>query len=167
MSAGRRLRAVLVTSCIWGLAWIPVGLVVALRDWSALTAHLSMPWSWPPLEALTPAVAGRAVWGAITGAVFAGLLIARARSRTLDDLSVRGVALGGALAALAFPGGVIGGIWAAEGFQSMTLAPAIPSLLFGAVFGAGLAAGTLALARRGTAIGAPDDREVELREAAT
>ena len=167
MSAGRRWRAVLVTSGIWGIAWIPVGLVVALRDWSALSAHLSMPWSWPPLEALAPAVAGRAIWGAFTGAVFAGLLIARARSRSLNDLSVTRVALGGALAALAFPGGVIGGIWAAEGFQSMTIAPAIPSVLFGALFGAGLAAGTLTLARRGTVSGAPEDRGVELREAAT
>ena len=136
------------TSLLWALAWTPIGIVSAVDEWGQLGAHLSLEWSWPPLRFLALRVGGWTIWGAITGAVFAIALIMRARSHDLERLSIGRVALYGALAGLALPSAIL--LWTAlEGdFSADSLWYGGPLLGFVAAFGAGLAAGTLALARR-------------------
>ena len=167
MGAARRWRGVFATSLLWALAWTPIGAAFAFDEWAALGAHLSMDWSWPPLGFLAPRVGAWTIWGAATGVVFATVLLTRARSRTLEQLSLPRTALWGALAALGLPATLVGGLVVEDGFRNLTLYHALPMLGLAAAWGGGLAAGTLVLAQRGTTDVTREDPKSSINEATT
>jgi hypothetical protein len=107
------------------------------------------------------------IWGALNGALFAITLTTRGRSHALGELSMPRTALWGALAALALPGALAGIVVLQEGDGAVMWAPAMATLGLAAAAGAGLAAGTLALARRGTVDMPDEERRPEIRQAST
>ena len=93
----RKLRGILSTAAVWALVWLPIGLSLALI-------------LGPPSECLYCAphwllyqIVIWAIWGALSGALFAVILILMERRRTLAELSLRRNATWGALASLFLP----------------------------------------------------------------
>jgi hypothetical protein len=87
-----------------------------------------------------------ALWGAISGAVFALALVAAERKRSVAELSMLRVAIWGALGALGLPAG-----YSVFILMTSSVTPLISFAFLGvvsSVLGAGSAVLTLALARR-------------------
>jgi hypothetical protein len=99
--------------------------------------------------------------------LFAVTLAAKAGSRSLEDLSIRRTALWGALAALGLPVVVFGSVVVEQGLAALSPEYAVPPLGVAAALGTGLAAGTLALARRSTVSFPHAERGSDIRQAAT
>ena len=143
----RRLRGILGTALTWALVWLPLGFLVPLLRR-------------PPSECLycPPDWFGRflllwVLWGAVSGAVFAVVLMIAERSRSLLDLSLLRTASWGAIGAIALP--LLATIidvnrstyWSMN-WQFIGLVLAVSAGL-----GAVCAAATLAMVRRGRASG--------------
>ena len=92
----RALRAILVISAVWAGLWLLVGIGFALVLGRGDDIDL-VP---PPLLFFPIALT---IWGAFSGAVFAGLLAFTERNRTLESLSITRVSLWGAIASLTVP----------------------------------------------------------------
>jgi hypothetical protein len=129
----RRVRGIIGTGVTWALAWVGLGAGIG-----ALTGF--------PLGFLFRMAMNNAVAGFLAGASFAVILSIAERHHTLEDLSLRRVALWGA------SGGAL--------LSFLPLAFGIPiayllgPLVINVCIGAGMATGSVALARRG------DDRRL-------
>jgi hypothetical protein len=130
----RRLRGVIKT----GLTWA-VGCVAIMAGVTAFGGWLQIPMAqWSVFFSQIPIYA---TFGFIMGSAFAGILSLTERHKRLADLSLRRVALWGALGSLVFLGG----------FSLMFNPPNLMSWLIMASLSAGLASGSVALAQRGEA----------------
>lgn len=145
----RRLRGVLFTALTWAVGWTPFGIAWAAYAWYFLGHHLPAGTSRPPTGFLAALVLAWATFGAVSGAVFATALTLAERRRSLDELSVWRTALWGALGALALPVALMSLAVKEGGLVALPLAPVLVTVGVSAALGAGSAAGTLALARRG------------------
>jgi hypothetical protein len=106
-----------------------------------------LPGAWDVARMAASGFAFWAVWGAISGLVFASLLMLRERRHTLGALSTARVALWGALAGLTIPLIIV--FYVLTHSPSALLSP-IPLLIggFGAALGCACSLSSLALARR-------------------
>lgn len=141
----RRLRGVLITALLWAVVWGFLGglllLVVSLST-HVHAVGLSV------AQAILAVLAFFGLWGALSGGVFAIAMSVAERQRRIEDLSMRRVALWGALGGATLPaiGTVAIVITPIEG----GLPPQIAVLLaITSLLGSLCSAGTLALARRG------------------
>ena len=137
----RRARGILGTALVWCIAWLAmgsaIGLYARLRTSPAVDARF-VAWM----------AAAWALWGAVSGALFALTVLAGERRRTLAQLSVWRVATWGALGALGLPVIFLCFVWAAGG--AVTWQGVVVTLPTSAALGAACAAGTLTLAQRGS-----------------
>ena len=127
----RRLRGVLGTALTWAVGW------------SAFTVGLSLLFG-APLEYLGLLAISGAVRGSIAGGAFAVILSIAERHHTLEDLSLRRVALWG---------GIGGSVLLLTTLPIIALMGApitgvIGGLVRSAFIGAGFASGSVALAKR-------------------
>ena len=92
-----RLRGALGVSATWGAVWAAI--------FAALTVVVGVldPDSIDPGETTLRIAAIGAVYGAVSGGAFSGLLSLTERGRTLRDLSLGRAAVLGAVASAAFP----------------------------------------------------------------
>ena len=149
----RRLRAVLVFAVLWALAWAPFGALVAYvrrPPWDLIGVP---PPSGMMLDIITRGAISWAVFGAINGALFAGLLAFMERRRFVENLTLVRFSIWGALGSLLLPGVVV--------FTDILVSPssgsfAILPWVVVATLGAGCAAGTLLVARRAPALPSAD-----------
>lgn len=139
-----RIRGVLGTALTWAIVWLLVGLgvVLFLREPNCLYCNPN----WRLYFVLF-----WTLWGGISGAGFAIVLMIAERRHTFADLTVARTARWGAVGAAAVPGVVM--IWdvVASGFDSSVLADVrfpLITLAISAALGAGCAAGTLRIAKR-------------------
>jgi len=138
----RRARGVLGTALVWAMAWLVIG--------SAVGLHAGVRTPTPGAARFVAwMAAGWALWGAVSGALFALAVLALERRRTLAQLSIWRVATWGALGALALPAAFLCFVWGAGG--SVTWQGVVVTLPTSAALGAGCAASTLALAQRNSA----------------
>ena len=123
----RRVRGVLGTAFTWAVAWTGLGAGLGLL-------------AGIPFNFLIPMALNGAAAGFIAGASFAVILSIAERHRTLEDLSLRRVALWGA----------VGGLLLS--FIPMAFGVPVPYLLgplvINAGIGAGMATGSVFMARR-------------------
>jgi len=152
----RRLRGVLGTALTWGAGWGVVGLGVGGLQAVALRAAATP----IPME-LTRFVAlvtlRWAAFGLVAGTLFAlALWYAGRRAGAVGVLAPRRAAAWGALAGVVLPLALVALL--AAGGAVIPLATVLTLLVTGGAFGAGTAAGTVAIARRAPApVGAGAD----------
>jgi hypothetical protein len=144
----RRIRGIVGTALTWAAGWGILGAVV-----SALSIVASGPWDGPPVAKMVFLGAlFLATYGFIAGLVFSLVVLAAERRRTLHQLTLPRVTAWGGL------GGVL--------MAAVPVAATGPSVLTGVfllmsgLLGAGSAAASLAVARRGLPA-APAIRRVE------
>lgn len=142
----RRIRGALSVALIWALAWLPFGVVVGLwKGWVSL----------PPRHEIDLWFV--AVWtllGACAGGVFAILLAALERYRTLSELSPRRLAAWGAIGGAGLP---VAGSLLITLLTDLSLASDAPGIFaLMALLGATCAWMTLRIARRGRLRPDPD-----------
>jgi len=139
----KRLRGVVVSALIWAVIW-------GLAGASVVSSHFvrrDLRGGFEHWEVFAGATLVFALLGAFSGAVFAVVLAAFERRRTLDQLATGRVAAWGALGGMALP--LVVGIAAASELRNLEILG--PMLLFGTMMGAlgaGCSTVTLALARR-------------------
>jgi hypothetical protein len=133
MGWGRRFRAIVVVAAMWAVVWLPIGigLGVLSNDYS----KFAVAWT---------------VWGAVSGGVFAILLMLTESGRSIRELSLGRVAVWGALGCMTLPLAftalaIASGPWVFWHYDWITYA-----LILGmsAALGAVCAAGTVAAVRR-------------------
>ena len=141
-----RLRGVLGTALTWALVWLPVGVVMALIAFSArrdvICLYCPPFWDWFPFLVLR-----WTLWGAVSGGVFAIVLMIAERRRSLAELSFTRTALWGAVGSLSLPAAFI----VRDAIQAGALIEgrlAGLSVVLTAGLGAACAAGTLRIARQ-------------------
>src|SRR5258706_7012848 len=136
----RRFRGVVGAALIWALAWLPIGILLLLwRNSRNIECFYC-----PPALSVLGIWTG---WGALSGAVFATVLMVAEGRHALAELRIERVATWGALGALSAPLAIT----VAETMQSGPYSDwtfTIGVLVFSALLGAGCASGTVALARR-------------------
>ena len=137
----RRLRAVGVIAVVWGLIWLPMGIVVGVVENTREVDFLPSP-TWYSLAF--------ALWGVSSGAVFALLLMLSESGSKLSELSLVRVAVWGGVGCLSLPFVVTvldlaSGNWSYNTYDwLLTLVVLAVSALLGAI----CAAGTVAMLRR-------------------
>jgi hypothetical protein len=131
----RRLRGIIGTGLTWAIGW--TGVKVGLFGLYGLSGF--------PLRFLFPIALSGLVQGFIAGGAFAVVLSIAERRHTLEDLSLRRVALWGGV------GGVLVLLPTLPMVFSygVPLIPILGSLAVDGLMGAGFATGSVALARRG------------------
>lgn len=135
-----RLRGIIGTAILWGVAWAPLGLLWGSVFWidSQMRAR-GQPIPFPPVGGF---VIMCAAWGFVAGALLATTLSVSERRRThIESMSTRRVAILGAVAGMALPL-----VFAGAGTPQM-LTQSMVVVLAGA-FGAAISAGMLRLSRR-------------------
>ena len=133
----RRLRGVIKTGLTWAVGWAGSTTVFSVILGT-------------PLSRMVGVAFNGAIFGFIAGGTFAVILSIAERRHSLADLSLRRVALWGGIGGIALilgfaPGFLGSGI----SLQQMVTSYFIPLVLNG-LLGAGFAAGSVALARRGS-----------------
>ena len=139
----RVLRGIAKTAMAWSVAWVPLSLIpfgIGAFFGGYFTPRI-----------LVAMVVSQALAGAINGAVFATVLALRGRRRTFESLSLPWIASCGAIGGVVFPVGVRALLLSTVGIQ-MPLIGFAWALVTNAALGAGLAAISLALARRAPAL---------------
>jgi hypothetical protein len=140
-----RLRGVLGTALTWALVWLPVGVVMGLIALNArrevMCLYCPPFWDWFPLFVLS-----WTLWGAVSGGVFAIVLMIAERRRSLAELSFTRTALWGAVGSLSLPAALM----VRDAIQSGVLIERLGVLpvVLTAGLGAACAAGTLRIARQ-------------------
>ena len=145
----RRIRGVIGTALTWGAGWAAVGLGVSgLRAVALRAADVQVPidlWRFVALGTLR-----WAAFGLVAGTLFAlALWYVGRRVGSLGALAPSRAAAWGLGAGVALPLCVIALL--ATGGAAVPLVAMFPLVITSGVFGAGTAAGTVALARRGPA----------------
>jgi hypothetical protein len=143
MAFARRVRGVIVMAFVWAVAWLLVMLPLALYSSTRAPEVVHDVLAPPPsfLEIALPS----ALWGAVSGALFAGYVAFRGSRRGWTGLGIRHAVVCAVLTALAVPFLIVAVSpipWFAARFF------VVPALILALVNG-GLAAGTIALAKRG------------------
>jgi len=141
-----RLRGVLGTALTWAIVWLPVGVVMALMALNSrrevICLYCPPFWDWFPLF-----VFSWTLWGAVSGGVFAIVLMIAERRRSLAELSYTRTALWGALGSLSLPAALM----VRDAIRSGVLIEGrlgVLSVVLTAGLGAACAAGTLRIARQ-------------------
>jgi hypothetical protein len=149
----RRLRGILGTAVVWAIVWGALGAVFLAAQ--SLWEHLEHdPYRTPSYgQLLARGFLIFSIWGAVSGAVFALALALAERKRSVSDLSMRRVATWGALGGVTLP---LIGIVVMPYIGPSTWMFVAQILGATGLLGAGCAAGTLALVRRGEASAAAD-----------
>jgi hypothetical protein len=127
----RRLRGILGTGLTWAVGWVGLNAILSLA-------------AGVPLRFLAPLSVTAFFQGFIAGGAFATVLSVAERKHTLEELSLRRVALWGGI------GGMLVVLPAIPAFMSMGLGVGrlfLPLVIDGLI-GAGFASGSVALARR-------------------
>ena len=130
----RRLRGIVGTGLTWAVGW--AGVTIALNLLGGI-----------PLQFLGRIALSGAVWGFIAGGAFAVILSVAERRHTLEDLSLRRVALWGG----------IGGSLVFLSVSPFLIPLGVPfsgilvPIVTNSLIGAGFASGSVALARQGDA----------------
>ena len=143
----RRLRGVTSTALLWAATWGLVGTAAYAVLGVRWTLDLSRPLS--VSEVLPYALTGAlflTIYGLLSGAAFAGVLMLSERGRRVQDLSTRRVAAWGALGGIGILSLNAAVIYLSEGGRIPS--DMIPVLIIVGMLGAGCAAGSLVLARR-------------------
>jgi hypothetical protein len=127
----RRIRGVIATGITWSIGWCVAFLGIGL-------------FTWPTLGDLPVVAASATFFGFISGVSFALILSVAERRRTLDQLSLWRVALWGFIGTTAL----------LLLLSLLLMGPElsfrhIPVLAYDGLLGAGLASGSVALARQG------------------
>jgi hypothetical protein len=143
----RRFRAALSIALFWALVWLPLGVALGLY------AGSRPPQPYDVLGrpvALLNFVTAWTMWGALSGGVFAVVLAAAERRRTIENLSTARTAVWGALGGVALPLLliVIDMLRTPVGVRGYSWRFPLLVLAVSAALGAGCAAATLGLARR-------------------
>jgi hypothetical protein len=142
MSFARRARGVLVMALLWAFTWMLVGLAILIYD-EGPSRLIHYPRHW--LLLLIPAV-----WGAIGGAAFAGFVAVLGGRRGWNALGVGHAVAWGALSGLAAPIALTALRVILVGWLSWSEAQVPLGLaLLSVIVNGALAAGTIALAKRG------------------
>lgn len=134
-----RLRSIIVFALVWALTFLLPGIALAL-----VSVHfngLGMSTDSLPIVILKVA-AGVAVWGAVSGVLFALLTTILERGRTIDQLSAARLGLWGAIGAVLPPAGVT---LASTGISLSTVD--MVTLAVAALLGAACGFATLKIAR--------------------
>ncbi len=143
----RLVRAILVTGILWGFVWLSVGAAVGFVQYQRGGLIDLLP---PPpgfmLATITRFMLEWGLLGAINGALFAVLLAIAERGRTVATLSMRRVALWGAVGTLILPAFVL--LVGVLLFGSSGLFVKVVPMLSILVLGAGCAATMFLMARR-------------------
>jgi membrane associated rhomboid family serine protease len=137
----RRIRGLMGTALIWAMLWSLVG--AALAIYNLIREGPERPGI--ELQYIAWVAVFYGAWGAISGAMFALVLAAAERRRSLNDLSMLRFTIWGSLAAVALP------ILYILFFNGLLVVELVPSLALFAVtagLGAMCAGLTLGLARR-------------------
>ena len=143
----RRLRAILVISVTWAIPWAVLGVLFgAYRYWDyqrnptdvVVTLPSQIGWS----------VALGAIWRALSGAAFASILSIAERHSKLGELRMAHVTAWGATGSTMIPLITLGLIGASDPLMVLPLSFVAAVGAVSAALGAGLAAGTLGVARR-------------------
>lgn len=144
----RRVRGVFVTGLLWAVVWGILGCVVMLAQ--VISHPRPVEPSLSRLILLSLTFFG--VWGAVSGSVFAIALAIAERQRRIEELSMKRVALWGATGGAILP--AVGTAATVLSGAASRLQPDV-AVLFAitALLGALCASATLALARRGDALG--------------
>jgi hypothetical protein len=143
----RVLRGVLKTALTWAVVWTPFALI-SYGMATALGAEL-------PPGLLVGFFVGKALTGAVSGALFAGLLAIAGRRRTFDSITLPWIAGLGAVGGGLFPVAIRATMFAFTDIALPTSA-LLAGLATSMVLGAGCASLTLAIARRGPALPASE-----------
>lgn len=138
-----RVRALALTAALWAAAWLPAGVLVGLFEYFR-RAHAPG----TLLSYIAVAVRDWALFGAISGAVFAFLVAVAERARRLGELSVGRFVLWGVVGALAAPATILVVLLMRYDGGSVTVD--WPILAFACAWGGASAAATLVAARRPT-----------------
>jgi hypothetical protein len=125
-----------------------VGIVWGLLGRARLE-HFSSPGEFPSISFLALSALAWGVVGGIAGAAFSTLLVVRERRRSLEALSPWRVAVWGGLGGLIIPAALIGHDLLMYAHDALDVAGAMTVSALSVALGAGCAALTLALARRG------------------
>lgn len=138
----KRIRGALLMGLTWAVFWAPVGLLIGMI--LDPTGAMDEPW-----------IAVGTFPGFLGGVLFSTVFGIAARRRKLDELSIKRVAAWGAAAGLG-----LGILWFLSGDQGPNVERVwlLPLVVISSItlLSAASAAGTLALARRGTARELPD-----------
>ena len=139
----RRVRGIIVMALLWSVAWVIAWLPVVLY---LVGLPLRREFYAPPIwQLLRPA----AIWGAISGASFATVVAFLGSRRGWSALGARHALAWGALSGLVAPIG-LAGLVSAERHLVWTDARVLLIIaLVSVVVNGALAAGTIALAKRG------------------
>ena len=142
----RRVRGVIVLSLLWALTWVVAWIPVLLY---VMSPRFEVVFYRPPFwQLLLPA----AIWGAISGATFAGFVAVLGSRRGWNALAIRHALAWGALSGLVAPVGLTGLVTLTEAHVGWTDARTLLIIaLVSVVVNGALAAGTIALAKRGEA----------------
>jgi hypothetical protein len=165
VSIVRRARAFLVTGVLWAFAWAVVSVVPGVITYflwapDSVYGGFDLLWrvmlTWFNIFALT---------GAVSGLGFAALLSRAERERSIDELSLRRVAVWGAIAGFVMPLlSVLALEWAVGGGGTPVLGALLVSG-FSGLFGAGAAVTSLKAAQG--AVGPASPAPTALRSATT
>ena len=139
----RRLRGVLGTALIWALAWLPLGFLVPLLR-GAPPECLYCPTAWF-IRFLVTWVG----WGAVSGVLFAVVLMRAERSRSLGELSLPRTATWGAVGTIGLPLFLTIVDVIQVNYSTREWQFALVALTVAAGMGALCGAATLAMSRRG------------------
>ena len=140
----RVVRGILKTALVWGAAWIPLSLF-PLSVAALLGADL------PPRVIFGPMLLQSAMMGVINGIVFGSVVAIAGRRKTFAGISLKWIAVCGAVGGALFPF-LARSLVVALTDVSLPLTSLAATLVTNAVLGAGLAATSLALARRAPAL---------------
>jgi hypothetical protein len=149
MSLLSRIRGVTVIAVLWGISWAVVGLLFGLSVWLLRDPEPILPTA---MRFIRVQALFFGIWGSLSGAVFASLLILAERNSTLSTLSVTRMARWGALGGFILPIASYGFMGITRGFIIGPLVPTLISATMAGILGAGMAAGHLSLARRAPAL---------------
>ena len=147
----RTTRAAFVTALTWGVVWAGVGALMGLYRLMRAPAG---PWPSPLLNLLALAVGGPmlilGVAGVLSGAAFAILMSGAERGKSLSGLATWRAGVWGALGGLAFSAGMIALMANQFGLDDPATQLAFRWVVTATTLGVISAAGSLAIARKGT-----------------
>ena len=143
----RVLRGIVTTAVTWAVVWVPVSLI-PFGIGSLFGSPL-------PARVYLTIIIGQAVVGAVNGTVFATILAVAGRRKSFETLSLRWIAVCGAVGGALLPFLGRAALIAAD--FPIPASALLSTLITNGVLGAGLAATTLSLARRAPALRASTD----------
>lgn len=149
MSLARRLRGIAGLAAAWAVTWSALGILpsVAVQIFWFARHQTEMLSAWRVAVMVANGIPLWGIWGAISGTVFAVLMMLREREGSVGTLSARRIAAWGAFAGLPIP--LLSTALMLTHARSLTVVPAVIGVIgVGALLGMACGVGSLALARR-------------------